>query len=68
MNSTPRPSCRNWRNTCMSSSISCGARTLVGSSKIKNLALAMSSFTISTFWRSPCDSARTVARGSIPNR
>ena len=61
----------NDRPCCLSSSIpannastSCGARTLVGSSRMTTRAPAMSTLRISTRCRSPIDNVRTVAPGS----
>ncbi len=46
-------------------SLSCGVRTVVGSSRIRMRAPRYRAFRISTRWRSPSESCQILARGSI---
>ena len=62
------PSSRSERITSISSSISCGVSTAVGSSKIRYLASLASAFKISTRCCTPTGRSSTSASGSTSSR
>ncbi len=63
-----RPASLSLFNCSNSSSVSCGVKTAVGSSKINSFTSRYSAFKISTFCFFPTDKSLTAAVGSTSNR
>ena len=64
MSTRPRPESRRRDTVSSSASASCGARALVGSSRMTTRASSMSTRRISTSWRSAIDRSRTTRSGA----